>query len=423
MKRFIKLSIYTIIICVLLGALSIQCGKSEPEAPTAAQKEENHKEGEHEGETPAATFGHLVIAPELIKQWNIQTALPETREYIDKASLNGVVKENKETTYLVDTPVCGVVSSIKKDIGSPVHKGDILCVLNSQELLELKTKYIKGLQDYRLKKENFDRAKSLVKIKGLEQKEFTVRETDYKSASAEYFSIEAHLESIGFTKSALQSVRDAVQQDETEKIRGFLSPYFNIIAPAAGKVISRDLTLGERIEPNKTFFEISDTRKLWAILDATEKDLRYIERSKPVTVTSDIYPEETFSGKIISIDERIDPTLRTLKIRAEIDNASGRLKPEMFVKGFIEKQTKETVPAVPSSALIKITGIDGVFVFDGEDFTFKPVEILGTDAAGFAFIKGIKQDEKVVIEGAFYLKAQNALKNAGSEGPEEGHNH
>jgi len=409
---------------LILSGFSIHCGKSEPEHSHAGGDTHSHdnEEGKEQPTAGENQRQHLHVEPGIIKQWGIKYTSPEPRDYVEKIVLTGVVKENKTSTFIINALVCGIVTGIKKDIGDTVKKGDILCMLNSSQLLELKTKYIKAFQEYRLTKENYRRTEKLFKIKAIEKKELISRESAYKTAMADYFSHEAELGTLGFDKQRLQQIKEAVQQDEAEKIRAFLSTYYSIRSPAPGKVMMRDLSLGQRVENNTTIFEISDTRKLWVILDAMEKDLRYIEKKKQATIVSDVYPGENFPGKVLTLMEKIDPELRTVKVRVEVENRGGLLKPGMYVRGKLEKKIKKKYLAVPASALVKVSGVDGVFVIEEGEFAFKPVQVIETDSAGFAFLKGVQPEDMVVTEGAFYLKAEYEIQS-GSADSHAGHGH
>ena len=425
-----KILIILAINMLILAGFFSGCGKGD-QSHSPGEHQHDHASGEHghdhehgeeEHDHTAGAHQHLHIKPEIIKKWGIQYDSPAPRNYIEKIVMTGVAKENKKTTFIINALVCGIVTGIKKDIGDPVKKGDILCVLNSPELLERKTKYITAFQNYRLTKENYERTKKLYKIKAIEKKELISRETAYKTALAEYFSLEAELGTIGFDKKRLQTITEAVKQDDAEKLKEFLSPYYHIPSPASGKVMARNLTLGERVENNTAIFEISDTRKLWVILDAMEKDLRYIEKNKKVTIVSDIYPEEHFAGRVLTLMEKIDPKLRTVKVRVEVDNSSGRLKPEMYVRGRIEKKLKKKYLAIHGGALVKISGVDGVFLIDDDEFAFKPVKVIDTDSDGFAFIEGLHEEDLVITEGSFYLKAEYEIRS-GTADPHAGHTH
>jgi cobalt-zinc-cadmium efflux system membrane fusion protein len=431
-KRFFFVLSLSILVLIFSGFFA-RCGKApisraagsdEEQTPVSTHADDGHT---HEGETAdhAGTAGHryLEVSPEIIKQWGIQYAEAGERDYIETVVLTGVVRENKKTTFIINALVPGIVTAVKKDIGDPVKKGDILCILNSSALLELKTRYIKAFQGYRLSKENYERTKSLFKIKAIEKKQLISRETDYKTAMAEYFSLEARLDTLGFGKQMLQSVKAAVKNDETGTIRSFLSSYYDILSPGAGKVMARNLSLGERVETTTVIFEISDVRKMWVMLDALEKDLPYIGKDKIVQVETDVYPGEYFEGKVLILMERIDPELRTVKVRVEVDNPGGRLKPEMYVRGRMDKLIKKKLPSVPVAALVKLSGVDGVFVIEEGEFLFKAVRVVETDSAGFSFLKGINPGDMVVTTGAFYLKAEYEIQRGGGTDSHAGHGH
>lgn len=408
------------VILVLTGA-AVNCGKSGGDS-------HDHGEGghSHEGEEPAIKEGHnhkhIAVEPALIKKWGIEYGSPETRDYIETVSMTGVVKQNTETTYVVNALVSGTVTALRKDVGDTVKKGDILCVLNSPELLEMKTRYIKAYQEYKQHKENYDRAKNLYKIKALEKKQMTGRETEYKVAQAEFLSLEAELNTIGYNEAALKKFKSALKNDDVKQIKNFLSPYYNILSPGVGKVMMRDLNLGARLENDKTIFEISDTRKLWAMMDAMEKDLQYLDKDKPVIVESDVFPGELFNGTVLAMMEKIDPELRTVKVRIEVENPDGRIKPEMYIRGKVETRVKKQYLAIPVSALVKLTGVDGVIAIHEGEFAFQAVNIIARDSAGYAFVEGLDAEDLVVIKGAFYLKAEYEIQS-GKGDAHAGHGH
>lgn len=407
---------------VMLG-VTANCGKGEKVEP--GHEGHDHGPGEHDHEAEAETaevHDAVHVKPEIIKQWNIEYQEAESRDYVEKVQLTGVAKANKSTTYIVNALVGGIVTEMKKDVGEKVNKGDVLCILNSHELLEHKTNYVKAYQEFRSTGENYERARNLFKIKAIEQKQLMDRETTYKTALAEFFSLEAELKSIGFDHQTLKNVKRAVEKGESEKLKQFLSPYYRILAPMTGKVMARNLNLGERVENNTPIFEVSDTRKLWVILDAMEKDLQYIEKGKNVSIETDVYPGKYFPGVVLLLQEKVDPELRTVKVRVEVDNESGLLKPEMYVKGGVEKKIQKQYIAIPESALVKVSSSDGVFVIDGDGFVFKAVKVIDVDSDGFAFVEGIKTGEMVISRGAFYLKAEHEIQS-GSADPHAGHNH
>ena len=128
---------------ILVLIFTVWCGKSTHQSEQQAD-DKSQVGHTHEGEA----HNHLHISENLIKKWGIYASKPEERDWVEKISLTGVVRENSNTTFLVNSMVCGVVHEILKDIGDPVRRGHILCVLNSPEWLTLKSKYIQAFQNY-----------------------------------------------------------------------------------------------------------------------------------------------------------------------------------------------------------------------------------------------------------------------------------
>jgi len=426
------------IIIVLVLVFFISCSKDSHENHDHGGKNiQSSKNGEHDhskGEkdkmkayipdkSDHEIHEHLHISEVKIRQWGIQFAHPQKREFIEKISLNGVVRENKQTTYLVNALATGSVSKILKDIGDRVKKGDVLCELKSFEFLELKKRYVKSVQDFRLCKKYHDNAKELFKIKGIEQKELLKRETECKTSMAEYFSLESELIAKGLGRHYLGFIKKSLSADNVEKIREFLSPKYRIVTPISGKVISRDVSLGEQIENKKTLYEISDTRQVWVILDALEKDLKYLEKKLSVEISTDVYPRESFQGKIENIMEKVDPELRTIKVRVVVENQNDMLKTDMIVQGQLMKKSKGEFLSIPIKSVVKLSSINGIFIKEGDGFKFRPVEIINTDSSGFVFIEGLEETELIVIEGAFYLKAEYMISRGTGTDQHAGHNH
>jgi cobalt-zinc-cadmium efflux system membrane fusion protein len=431
-----------ILILIIAVIFPVFCGKKEytgsddhnhdhgeetvtPMDDNKTQKPGHEKVGEqnHENEKEtAADHDHLHIGEEKITGWGIAFGSPEERDFVEKIFLTGVVQVDRNATYLINSFVPGVVTAVKKDIGDSVAKGTVLCILNSPELLALKTRYIKAHQEFLLTMQDYGRAKNLFADKAIEMKELINREAKYKTSLAEYLSLEAELHSSGFSRESLRELTQSMITGETGKLKEFLSPFYEILAPIAGKVISRDLTHGELIEKNRTIYEISDTRKLWVILDVKETDLKHIEKGAGVEIFSDGYPGTVFTGKVAAIPEKLDAVLRTVKVRVEMENETYLLKPEMYVRGTLGKNIRQGYLAVPAEALVKMSGSDGLFLKETDGFVFKPVQVVERDSRGFVFITGVSKDEVIVTKGTFYLKAEYEISR-GAVDAHAGHQH
>ncbi|GAI50911.1 unnamed protein product, partial [marine sediment metagenome] len=107
---------------------------------------------------------------------------------------------------------------------------------------------------------------------------------------------------------------------------------------------------------------------LWALLDAYEKDLPFINKQSAVVIKSSLYPEKEFAGKITYISDIIDEKLRTAKIRVEVQNHERLLKPNMYIQGIVEnKAAEKKVLAIPEEAIQNLEGEKIVFILEEAD--------------------------------------------------------
>ncbi|MCP4221336.1 MAG: efflux RND transporter periplasmic adaptor subunit, partial [bacterium] len=155
-KKIFMLFISAILVLSLSMINCTNVGKGGPDGHDKEKVEPGHEGHDHApGEGHGEDDGHdhsgaqgsyrvLHIETDIIKKWGIQYTSPEPRDFTEKIELTGVAKENMDTSFMINARVGGTVESVKKDIGDNVKKNDILCTLNSSELLEKKTDYIKA---------------------------------------------------------------------------------------------------------------------------------------------------------------------------------------------------------------------------------------------------------------------------------------
>jgi Cu(I)/Ag(I) efflux system membrane fusion protein len=116
---------------------------------------------------------------------------------------------------------------------------------------------------------------------------------------------------------------------------GVASEHITILAPRSGTVIEQHVFEGMYVKTGTRIFTIADLSRLWVVLDAYESDLPWLRYGQKVSFTIDAVPGEVFQGKIGLIDPVLDPATRTVKVRVQVDNTAGLLKPEMFVRAHV----------------------------------------------------------------------------------------
>lgn len=115
--------------------------------------------------------------------------------------------------------------------------------------------------------------------------------------------------------------------------RGTPREHITIYAPIGGVVIHKNAVEGMYVGGGTQIYTIADLTKVWVLFDAYESDLAWLRYGQEVEFRVEAYPGETFEGRIAFIDPLLDDSTRTVKIRLNVDNTDGRLKPDMFVSG------------------------------------------------------------------------------------------
>jgi Cu(I)/Ag(I) efflux system membrane fusion protein len=193
-----------------------------------------------------------------------------------------------------------------------------------------------------------------------------------------------------------------------------------ILAPAPGFILSRNISPGQKFSKGTELFKIADLRRVWVVMDLFENEARYL---KPGTVAKILLPqqEKTYTGKVNATLPQFDPATRTLKVRLEVDNPGYLLRPDMFV----DVELPVTFPpavVVPVDAVLDSGLRKTVFVDRGSGF-FEPRQV----ETGWRFgnrveiTRGLEPGEKIVVSGNFLIDSESRteLAAAGMSGTME----
>ncbi|NQT89333.1 efflux RND transporter periplasmic adaptor subunit, partial [bacterium] len=129
----------------------------------------------------------------------------------------------------------------------------------------------------------------------------------------------------------------AEQVAEIERTRKS-TDHLTIYSPTGGIVIHRNAQEGMYVQTGTKIYTIADLRQVWVKLDAYESEIQWLRYGQTITFTTQAYPGETFEGTIAFIDPVLNAKTRTVKVRVNVPNKDGRLKPEMFVRAEVQSQ-------------------------------------------------------------------------------------
>lgn len=151
-------------------------------------------------------------------------------------------------------------------------------------------------------------------------------ESLYESARGTLAAAREKLRRLGMEEAQIGAVESSGRAEE----------YVTIFAPTGGVVIERHASEGMYLDTGTRIFTIADLDTLWVRLDAYESDLEWLRYGQAVEFTAQALPGEVFRGRVAFIDPSLDSRTRTAKVRVNLDNRRGLLKPEMFVRATLK---------------------------------------------------------------------------------------
>lgn len=196
-----------------------------------------------------------------------------------------------------------------------------------------------------------------------------------------------------------------------------------IASPSSGFVLSKAAIEGVRVSPGQPLFEIANLDRVWVLADIYESELAMVALGTPATVTLAYLPGRTFTGNVTFITPTVDPMTRTAKVRIEVNNRDGSLKPDMFADVVLE-ETQRSVTVVPESAVLA-TGKRSVLFVVHADGTLEPREIeTGVKSERWIEVRsGVEPGETVATQANFLIDSESRLKSALAEMSGAGHQH
>ncbi|MBX3703316.1 MAG: efflux RND transporter periplasmic adaptor subunit [Steroidobacteraceae bacterium] len=180
-----------------------------------------------------------------------------------------------------------------------------------------------------------------------------------------------------------------------------------IRAPFDGRVGLRRVSVGALVNPGTVITTLDDTRTMKVDFDVPEVFLAVLNPGLGVVARSAAFASEAFAGEVESVDSRVDPVTRSIKVRARMPNPDGRLRPGMFLTVRVSRDPLPGI-VVPEQALVPERGKTYVFVLADGRISRREVAIGRRTPGEVELTQGIAAGERVVIEGTQKVREGSA---------------
>jgi cobalt-zinc-cadmium efflux system membrane fusion protein len=395
-------------LALILAALAAAGCSRKPEPPVAAAAAQPA--------APQKDAGSLTISAELQKSAGIVVEEAPLRSLPQVVRATARLTNDENQTWRVGAITDGRIVRVMANPGDAVKQGDVLARMHSHDIHESRASYQKAQMEVaRAKTEEAyaarvrDRARRLYDLKAGSLEQYEHAETELKNAQTMVASAEVevernrtHLTEFLGIPADMPPHPGPLPHDEHDE-----GEFIPVSAPAAGTVISRAVTPGTVVTPANDLFVISNLSSLWAIAEVNEEFLSRLRPGMAAKINVQAYSRQTFSGRIGRLGEAFDPTTRTAKVRIDLPNRNGLLKPEMYATVEIEVGGSEPAIFVPQGAIQEVRGENVVFVRTAPDrFEVRPIELGRTLDVSVEAVRGLKPGEHIATRGAFILKSE-----------------
>jgi membrane fusion protein, heavy metal efflux system len=335
-------------------------------APPAAIVEHEENSGlvkvDHPEQFPLVAAGQRVDAPEL--------------------NVTGSVTPDVSRNIPVISLASGRVVEIHARIGDTVTKGQLLMRVQSSDISQAFADYRQAMADEKLADKQLERSQLLYEKGAIAQKDVEVAEDAEVKAKVTVENTTEKLRVLGADMSQPSALVD-------------------IHAPVAGTIIEQNVTAAagiKTLDNSPNLFTIADTSQVWIVCDVFENDLATVRVGEIADIHINAYPNRVLKGRVSNISPTMDPTIRTAKVRLEVENPDSLLRFGMFVTATFHGMDAQRRATVPAPAVLHLHDRDWVYV-PAEGGRFRRVEVVAGKMLPGNFqeiVSGIAPGQQVV---------------------------
>ena len=319
----------------------------------------------------------------------------EMKSVPNELSVTGTVAPDVSRNVPVVALTGGRVVEVRARLGDEVQKGQLLLTVTSPDMSGAISDYQKFQADENLARTQLERSQILYSHGAVAQKDLQVAEDAYAKARVD-------------TRTAAQRI---------EILGGDLNhlvPLVEIRAPVSGTIIEQNVTNAagvKSLDNSPNLFTIADLSHVWVLCDVYENNLSQVHLGDKASVQLNAYPDRRLEGRVSNISSLLDPNTRTAKVRIDLPNTAGLMRPNMFATILMVSQGAQKRMMLPAGAILRLQDRDWVFLKLG-DKRFRRTEVQAGPAAGDGsqqVLSGVQPGNQVAADA---LQFSRAAENA-----------
>jgi len=310
---------------------------------------------------------------------SVSAAVVESVDLKEEIRASGDLNARLHTTIAAE--IEGRITEISVDEGGHVSAGAVVIEIDPErrrlELAAGRAQLAQAQANFENARRQTERIRKLRSQNVASDQQLEAAETELSLARSR---VEAQRAALGVTERALADA--------------------SVTAPFAGMIARRSVQLGEFVQPGKPLVELVALDPLEVVFSLTELDTERVHPSQQIDVAVGAFPDRVFHGVVTFISPTVDPATRTLRIKAEIDNDEGHLRPGLFARVSLGVSPRSGVVMVPEEALIQRSQGAMLFKIDAENRVKRVTVTTGVHDSGRVEVRGdVRPGERVVRRG------------------------
>ena len=335
--------------------------------------------------------GRIEMNDETVKSVGVELRTAGPATISPELKLPGEIIFNEHTIVRVVPRVPGMVTTVERHHGQEVRKGDILAIIESSVLADLRGQYMVAKKRLGLAHTTFEREKQLWEEKITAKQDFLTAQAASSEAEIAFDLAGAKLRMLGVPPEPGYSEKNMAR--------------YEIRAPISGLITEKAIALGETLKEDSHIYTIADISTVWAAITVYPKNLGDVRVGQKAVIKAAASNIEG-TGTISYITTLIGGQTRTATIRIELDNKNEKWRPGMFVNAALTVAEME-VPVAVSADAIQIMR-DSPVVFGRYDnyFEIRPLELGRSDGRMVEVVRGLPAGNRYAAGNSFAIKAE-----------------
>lgn len=353
-----------------------EAGDEHSDEDHAREQEEGHAEGVVE------------LSDEKISIAGIEVKTAAPAQIGQRLQLPGEITLNQDRTSHIVPRVRGVVESVSVELGQEVKEGQVLAVIASSDLSDLRSELLAAEKRLALAKNLFAREKQLWEEKISAERDYLQARQDLREAEVAYENARQKLQALG----AVATNKDGLN-------------LYEVRAPFDGTIVEKHIVRGEAIEEGANIFSLADLSSVWAVTAVPAQALGTVKVGTPALVESVAFDAQV-QGQVAYVGNVLGAQTRTAPARVVVPNPEGVWRPGLFVRVILQTDTQPAAVTVDQEAIQMLDDEPVVFVRVPGGFRPQPVTLGRSDDQVTEVLQGLDVGTQYAAQGSFVIKSE-----------------